>query len=271
MSVYFEQKQGWNVATAIEDIRIDIIDYYYIDKGNYFDQHYYMIQIMIENLKYIVDRSYVDFIKLDRLIRKKFPETKIDILLLDAKSEITKLLTKDSYLPSSYNSNKNKITNRRSSITLTRESFNESVFDSNSTSFPIPTTNKESFTIKMKILDNYLKSILTKHEIVTSEEFLNFLDEEVRHISSTGVVSLEEPLNVHDLLLINTIPSNTIVMKQEEHKYHVPAGHMILWRFQTKHYDIGFSVEMNREIKMPYTRYASHKTPIQVILLVIIE
>ena len=35
-----------------------------------------------------------------------------------------------------------------------------------------------------------------------------------------------------------------------------------LARFSTQYYDIGFSVEMNGAVKVPYTRCASHKAAV---------
>jgi hypothetical protein len=37
---------------------------------------------------------------------------------------------------------------------------------------------------------------------------------------------LEEPLSVHDLLLLNTSPIPCVVTKSEEHRFHVTQGYL---------------------------------------------
>jgi hypothetical protein len=126
--------------------------------------------------------------------------------------------------------------------------------------FAIPDESREDIGSKRYLLDKYLQDLLVKHEIVGSDELLMLLDEERRGIANAD--ELEEPLNVHDLLLINVPVNKCVVHRTEEYQYHVPRGHLILWRFGTQYYDIGFSVEMNGAVKVPYTRCSSHKAPV---------
>eukprot|EP01035_Chromulina_nebulosa_P020523 gene20523-26619_t len=67
------------------------------------------------------------------------------------------------------------------------------------------------------------------------------------------------PLSEHDLILLSCPVNQVTVRRFEEHIFHVKAGQFILWRFSTLDFDIGFSVEMNNEIKVPVTRYKSHE------------
>jgi hypothetical protein len=255
-------------AAAMEEVSLQVADYYFVDSGALFDQHYFMIQVTIEHFKYMVDRTYVDFVKLDQSLRKKFPETTVCPLPLDSKKEIAKLLLKDS---SQHAAAMAKGVNGLSPLNSSRTSFlysRESMQRSSSvmtspirthSTFAIPTSHTEVISAKTKLLEAYLRELLTKHEVVSSDELLRFLDEELRRVDA---FELEEPLSVHDLLLLNTSPIPCIVTKSEEHRFHVPPGHMVVWRFETRHFDIGFCVEMDGDVKVPYTRCSSHKTPI---------
>lgn len=71
-----------------------------------------------------------------------------------------------------------------------------------------------------------------------------------------------ESLNVHDILLLNTPISFCTIRpnKGEEFTFSVSFEHLIIWRFSTDGFDIGFSVEMNGNPKVPYTRCKSHES-----------
>jgi len=258
------ETSGAMAAAAVEEVSLQVADYYFVDSGALFDQHYFMIQVTIEHFKYMVDRTYVDFVRLDQSLRKKFPETKICPLPLDSKKEIAKLL-KDSHHVAKGLNGISSLGNSRGSFMLSRESMQRSTnpmmhgSPMNHTSFPIPASNTEVIPMKAKPLEAYLRGLLTKHEVVSSDELLNFLDEELRRVD---VFVLEEPLSVHDLLLINSSPARCVVTRSEEHRFHIPPGHMIVWRFETRHFDIGFCVEMDGDAKVPYTRCSSHKAPV---------
>lgn len=257
-------------AAMEEEVSLQVADYYFVDSGALFDQHYFMIQVTIEHFKYMVDRTYVDFVRLDQSLRKKFPETKICPLPLDSKKEIAKLILKDS--PQHTAASKgvdgsSPLNSSRTSFLYSRESMQRSTsVMSHGTSplrihstFAIPASHTEVISAKGKLLEAYLRELLTKHEVVSSDELLRFLDEELRRVDA---FELEESLSVHDLLLLSTTPIRCIVTKSEEHGFHVPPGHMVVWRFETRHFDIGFCVEMDGDAKVPYTRCSSHKAPV---------
>ena len=72
----------------------------------------------------------------------------------------------------------------------------------------------------------------------------------------------QESLNAHDILLLNAPISTCTVRagaKGEEFHYSVPAQHMIIWRFSTDGFDIGFSVDLDDQPTVPYTRCKSHE------------
>lgn len=248
-------------------LAVKVTDYYFVGDGRSFDKHFFILAVSAENYNYTVDRSYVDFVEFDRLLRKKFPESNIGILPLEESRTVKKALQRDATMNTERKRSSlgsGVLTSTRNSLALTRESMiGAMALDGAGASggvFAIPDESREDIGSKRYLLDKYLQDLLLKHEIVGSDELLTLLDEERRGIVNAD--ELEEPLNVHDLLLINVPVNKCVVHRTEEYQYHVPRGHLILWRFSTQYYDIGFSVEMNGAVKVPYTRCSSHKAPV---------
>ena len=72
----------------------------------------------------------------------------------------------------------------------------------------------------------------------------------------------QEYLNAHDILLLNAPISTCTVRaggKSEDFHFSVPAKHMIIWRFSSENFDIGFSVDLDNKPVVPYTRCKSHE------------
>lgn len=69
------------------------------------------------------------------------------------------------------------------------------------------------------------------------------------------------PLTVHDILLLNEPSSKTVVRTKEEFSFQVKIGQIVIWKFSTEDFDIGFSVLINGESKIAFTRYKSHEKP----------
>ena len=259
-----QDKLRVELDNEVSALSVKVTDYYFVADGKCFDKHFFIINIIAENYNFSVDRSYVDFVELDRLLRKKFPESNLGILPLEESRTVKKTLLKEAALSSERKRSTlgaGLLTTTRNSLAYTRESMmgGDPSFGS-SPSFPIPEESREDIGSKRYLLDKYLQDLLEKHEIIGSDEMMVFLDEERRNIAFTD--EPDEPLNVHDLLLINVPVNKCVVHRTEEYQYHVPRGHLILWRFSTQYYDIGFSVEMNGAVKVPYTRCSSHKTPV---------
>ena len=254
-------------STVSTALTVQVTDYYFVADGRGFDKHFFIIAVSAENYHYTVDRSYVDFVECDRLLRKKFPESEIAILPLDEVRTVKRLLQKDLATIGERKKvtlGSGLISTTRNSLAYTRESIiGGGPADSLNASgiFTIPEESREDIGSKKYMLDKYLQALLEKHEIVGSDEFMLFLDEERRQFTASPEEA-EEPLSVHDLLLINVPVNKVVVHRTEEYQYHVPRGHLILWRFNTVYYDIGFSVEMNGKVKVPYTRCSSHKASI---------
>ncbi len=148
--------------TSIIDVHVS--DYYQIGDGASYENHYFTIIVKVEDLVYSVDRSYVDFVDLDKCLRKRFPKSAIIPLPLEAAPAIEKSLSK-------YDASK-----RRSSV---GGSIRDSIVGMDSPqSFRIREKVVENIGSKLKSLDNYVINLLTLHEVVTSDELMRFLDEE---------------------------------------------------------------------------------------------
>lgn len=205
---------------------------------------------------YTVDRSYIDFVDLDKRIRKRFPKTSIIALPLDAAAVLEKKLEKvDS-------SKRRSSTEGRGGLTGMRDSISGiSGLDGFSTTFKIKEGRlTENVASKVKPLDNYLTNLLKLHEIVTSDELMHFLDEEAPNmlVSPSSI----ESLTVYDLLLMNETVHKCRVSSTEEQYFPIQKGQFIIWKFTTSYYDIGFSVEINNEVKLAFSRHNSHERPI---------
>jgi hypothetical protein len=69
-------------APMVVGVDMQIIDYYVVNEADTYDKHYFIIQVQVEDRKYTVDRSYVDFVELDRLLKKIHPESAVPHLPL---------------------------------------------------------------------------------------------------------------------------------------------------------------------------------------------
>lgn len=247
------------------DVNMKTIDahvcehYVYSDENSY-EHIYYTIKVRIENLVYSVDRSYVDFVELDRRLRKLYPKSNFLNLPLDATDSLVKVLVskdRENKRKSIGNNKEVLLTSARESIISSLDTVTTSLISQSSNPFRIREKYHENFALKINALDNYLVNLLSHHEFVASDEILLFLDEEASSLS-IDLDSLKT-LSEHDLLLINLPINKSTVRRCEEKSFDMLPGQIILWKFSTVDYDIGFSVEVNGETKVPYTRYKSHE------------
>ena len=252
--------QNPDIAPAVVGVDMQVIDYYVVAEADSYDKHYFIIQIQLEDLRYTVDRSYVDFVELDRLLKKLYPESAVPHLPLRAAPIIEKVLTKEANRQQEQNNTSGSgFGFSRSSFSLTRDSILASPsFKSNGLStFPamkIPDNSTEIIRNRMGPLTLYLTGIACYHELLTSSPLRNFLDEE---FTSMLDLSIPPSLTEFDLLLLNSTVQNCVVHRLESYNIEVPADHYLLWRFKTAKFDIGFSVDINGKTRLPLTRYRS--------------
>ncbi len=247
-------------------VDMQVIDYYVVAEAETYDKHYFIIQVQVEDLKYTVDRSYVDFVELDRLLKKLHPESAVPHLPLRAAPLIEKFLSKEATRQHEQNGNSSSggFGFNRNSFSLTRDSLLASPsFKSsgvtNGNVLKIAENSTEIIRNRMSPLTLYLTGIACYHELLTSYPLKNFLDEEY-----TSMLDLNIPptLTEFDLLLLNAPVQSSVVHRIESHNIEVPADHYLLWRFKTAKFDIGFSLDLNGKTRLPFTRYRSNEQSI---------
>ena len=106
-------------------------------------------------------------------------------------------------------------------------------------------------------------ALLTHHQIIATEEFLVFLDEDAQN-SAVSLSSLNVPTAIQLLLADLEVQKATVrAYGKEEMRFSATGGSVVVWSFSTVSYDIGFSVELNGEPRVPYTRYKSHEKQVE--------
>ena len=129
---------------------------------------------------------------------------------------------------------------------------------SSSTKSPL---KQESLSIEknMSDLNSYLTKLLLKNEIIQSSYFLDFIDEEItsNNLFLSPRKSTSVP-SVYDILLSKEDTECT-VLRTKEIALEVPVSSIVLWRFSTIDYDIGFSVELDGIQKVEFSRVPSHQ------------
>lgn len=253
--------------------------------GKHYFENYFVIEVKIRDLMYSVDRSVLDFVELDKRLRKRFPRNHWPKLPLAKdivvslyreienneavkKAEAASADAQESFAPAV----SENLSGRRSSFALSANDANifTSMFGYNHATTrklpPVEVTKNDNLAQKCSHFADYLKALLEHHEIIVSEEFLLFFDEEVPNMGTDP--DNIEPLTIHDILLLDEPVYKCIVRKSEEVDISVNNCEMIVWKFSTVDYDIAFGVDLNDEVKVSYTRYNSHLKPVCGTLLV---
>jgi hypothetical protein len=276
-------------------VDMQIIDYYVVNEADTYDKHYFIIQVQVEDRKYTVDRSYVDFVELDRLLKKIHPESAVPHLPLRcfpsfsffffyfplflsfarAGPTIEKFLSKEAAnqqngsAPGSSSASSSSGSGSgsgglfgfmgRSSFSMTRESLLAS---------PSVKATCLANTKELKIPENSTEIIRNRMGPLTlyltgiacyHELLVSYPFWNFLDEEYTSMLDFTIPptLTEFDLLLLNSPMNNCTVSRIESHNIDVPAGHFLLWRFRTAKYDIGFQIEINGKVKLPLTRYRS--------------
>ena len=261
---------------------IRITQHFFNGDGLNYSDHYYVVEVKVKELMYSVDRSVLDFVDLDRRLRKRFGSIKLDSLPF--KDGVLEALTGE--LKSLDEVNKEKGSGgdrgdpdssfsptRAESVSYTGEEVKQRA-RSRSTLFggaaklskPVQVASTDRMDRKVISLTRYLEGLLRHHEFIVAEEFHQFFDEEApsMFISPSSL----EPLTIHDLLLLDEPVYKCIVRKKEEVVIEVEPGQLVLWKFGTADFDIAFGIDLNGEAKIKPSRYNSHFKPVCGTLLV---
>lgn len=269
-------------------VDLQIMDYFFVGDGAFYDQHFYLIQITTDKLKYTIDRSYVDFVILHNNLTKYYLGSDLPDLPLKGENIINNILSNlgstafdmrkqakklsnnnHSFNVSTGASIRESISASSSMVNKLRENFLSSSNGVNTVSsdgsdnttnlFPIPRHSHENFRSLSQALTLYLSQLICHHELLVSNELLLFLDEEINNM----FLPVTPPaLSTYDIVLLNENFQHCVVNKNVEFSFEIPAKHLIIWKFTTLNYDIAFQVNINHRVKVPLTRYPSHERPI---------
>lgn len=100
------------------------------------------------------------------------------------------------------------------------------------------------------------------NEMVVSDVFADFISEENFSIETGERIPLISAATEIDLLLAGAVFVDSVVKYSELATFTVLPEQLVVWKFSTLDYDIGFSVEFNGEVKVATTRHASHLRPV---------
>lgn len=110
-------------------------------------------------------------------------------------------------------------------------------------------------------LNKALHFIVSDSELVLSRVFMSFVDPEILSVKSQMDPLLLEPECVHSILFRRyeqeCVYNEVVVWKSFTQSCDLEPGDYLLWAFFTSKYDIGFSVEMDGVVTIPYLRYKS--------------
>ena len=240
-----------------------VAEFIQIGQGGSYDDLCYSIKVAVDGIaSHSVERSVVDWVELDRRLRKRFPRAGIAQLPLD---ESTVTLVKRAL---------EKQQQQGGSTSVSPFKQQASSLDAPNGFSPtklVAVTRGNSVEPNSKLiplLDRFLQSLISCHEILVSSELALFLDESVS--SMTMAKTGQEGLSIHDILFLNEQParvnlrhggSATVRLEPQQ-------GEICVWSFTTAKFDIGFSVQLDGLDKLAFTRYDSHREPVTGTLLV---
>lgn len=190
---------------------IEVVNYYLLNEGLVYNDHIFVINIHCDSIYYSIERNYIDFVDFYLKIKKRFPSCEIPLLPFDGIQQVMKLIQKDetrklnpesrkslTAMPS-FDSPKKMSPDVNNSGSTPPRSISKA---GSSGGIRIDLGNKqEDLQAKIPELQIYMRTLLTFHEIVVSEEFYAFLDEE-RPCGSVFTYTLSDIPSEIDLLLV---------------------------------------------------------------------
>lgn len=262
----------------------EVVSHFTVGDALSYDNIVFVIDVtsVPHSVSYTVERSYVDWVDLDRRLRKKFPRTQLPRLPLVSRLLVEKELVhkqKQSVLGGA--NFRNNSTDEPYGFAAAGAARTQTVAE-----FSIPTSTAreshlnsrdsieslegafshdaqfeyENMGAKVDELNMYFLALLNLPEVVVSSEVALFLDEEAANLRSD--ISKLAPLSVYDILLAGSSTARVLVRSSETLCLRkVLRDQLVVWRFRTRDFDIGFSVDLNDECRVAYTRCPSHLEP----------
>lgn len=217
-------------------------------------------------------RSYTDFVEFDKLIREKLSTQNLKFPL------------KSSYVSDSENSEirdlTSLITNGPLISGVAEAAADYSTLDSLKETFDLTSywlgfasmhpkqadTKEVDYSDLVEDFDFYLQDLLSRHEILASEEFALFFDPETsaynqsqQNESNKDNRDQELNMSIHQYILKDSECINCIITGSEKRAYEVTANEIVLWKFLGCKSE--FIVELNGIRKMSYITFKSDTAP----------
>ena len=215
---------------------------------------------------YEIRRSYAEFVEFDILIREKLRMQNLKFPLHSpcfsdaANSANLNVISQKAIGTPVSEVDDASASNSKDSVS--KESFNLTSYWLGFTSKhqKQAETGDDDYNYLVEDFDFYLQDLLSRHEVLASEDFALFLDpsNQSRQNESNNR-DLEHYTSIHEYILRNSKRADCHFIRLESRAYVIQADEIILWKFlgcQTE-----FIVELNGVRKMSYITSKSSSTP----------
>jgi hypothetical protein len=234
---------------------LEVSDYALSGDPNLYDSHIFIIKIWVAQDMYTIERSYSHFCMFDARLRKKYSRTELPTLPLNgANLFVGRMIKKDKSKDKDKDRNKQEVGAIRKSLYFVVDSAS----GGSGKDVVKRVDTSEIIAQKKSALSDYLNKLANLPLIAISSDFLDFLDEE----SPDGMEFERTDLSEIDLILQDEDSVQKTVSSTFSIPLNLDTGSVVVWRFQTKHKDIGFSVEFRGQQVSSYQRYNSHQVPV---------
>ena len=265
---------------------VEVFDYGLCVNGDpsVYADHEFTVRVWVGQHMYAIQRSYSAFCLFDAQLRRRYPRSKLPVLPLIGKDMFRQMkLGGGSKVAGAAEDIKAAVSTIGATISVFGNGGGGGLGSSSSTLGGVDPPaglsfdrgrdsagrrsirridNSEVIQQKKMPLTLYLQQLLAIPEILQSDTFMAFLDEEYKD----GEVPDDEKINASvssiDLLLADETPVQKRVLRQYVIPFHVEEGFIIVWKFHTKNHDIGFSVSFNDTEIITYQRVNSHVKPV---------
>lgn len=247
-------------------LSVEVIEHYLQDDASYYQNHIFIIQVFLEQNEFRIYRSYAAFCELDHKLRRQYPRSTLPALPLAGASAFQKKAGKRfSILSSSDKAGGNSTVNSLSGIDVRDSMIAPSSLEKSNPQKRLVKRieNQEVIPNRRLFLTHYLNDLLKIPEVVVSDTFHIFLDEEspvddlpnhLNEYSDEAMAALEI-----NLLLQDEAPNSKSISKELVVPLTVSTGYVVAWSFETKQHDIGFSITFDSQEVVAYQRVNSHE------------
>ena len=245
-----------------------------IDKISDRRHHAFLLEVSLksdEKVSFRIWRSYADFQKLSRSIRGRLPEQNVKFPVCKPTAGVTSGKDVENHLLISANAKfftcieRFKVQAIEGGIEMIRK-WSECLPTSTT---PQHLQISESSSIDLSLMvdefDFYLQDLLSRDQIVSSEELIRFLDPAVvleNDSRNTKVTDFQDnKFSAHEFLL-KGLPVEIYRLDGAGTKnYEIRRDEIVIWKFHTPDYQAEFSVELNGISRISRTTSTAEHSP----------